>query len=113
MGHGKNKQKQSGGFGKEPKETREQRRRRIAEEAKAREVRWFVVNVVARYLGRLEGARAHGAGGRSAELQLYLESARRGRVYILLDDSSGRATRCEEKILVHKMCASWFVLSHK
>ncbi|KAL9182843.1 hypothetical protein ACHAXT_004122 [Thalassiosira profunda] len=37
MGHGKNKQKQSGGFGKEPKETREQRRRRIAEEAKARE----------------------------------------------------------------------------
>ena len=63
MGHGKNKQKQSGGFGKEPKETREQRRRRIAEEAKAREVRWFVVNVVARYLVRLEGARAREAGG--------------------------------------------------
>lgn len=39
MGHGKNsKQKnQKVGLGQEPKETREQRRRRIAEEAKARE----------------------------------------------------------------------------
>lgn len=39
MAHGKNKQKnQKVGLGQEPKETREQRRRRIAEEAKAREV---------------------------------------------------------------------------
>jgi len=38
MGHGKNKQKnQKVGFRQEPKETREQRRRRIAEEARAKE----------------------------------------------------------------------------
>ena len=40
MGHGKNKQKtQKVGLGQQPKETREQRRMRIEEEAKAREVR--------------------------------------------------------------------------
>ena len=40
MGHGKNKQKnQKVGLGQQPKETREERRRRIEEEAKAREVR--------------------------------------------------------------------------
>lgn len=39
MGHGKNKQKnQKVGLGQQPKETREERRRRIEEEAKAREV---------------------------------------------------------------------------
>lgn len=39
MGHGKNKQKtQKVGLGQQPKETREQRRLRIEEEAKAREV---------------------------------------------------------------------------
>ncbi|KAL7499408.1 hypothetical protein ACHAWT_009516 [Skeletonema menzelii] len=38
MGHGKNKQKnQKVGLGQQPKETREERRRRIEEEAKARE----------------------------------------------------------------------------
>ncbi|KAL7552140.1 hypothetical protein ACHAWF_015350 [Thalassiosira exigua] len=39
MGHGKNKSQKSQkvGLGQEPKETREQRRRRIAEEAKAKE----------------------------------------------------------------------------
>ena len=40
MGHGKNKQKnQKVGLGQQPKETREERRLRIEEEAKAREVR--------------------------------------------------------------------------
>jgi hypothetical protein len=40
MGHGKNKQKtQKVGLGQQPKETREERRKRIEEEAKAREVR--------------------------------------------------------------------------
>lgn len=39
MGHGKNKQKnQKVGLGQQPKETREERRRRTEEEAKAREV---------------------------------------------------------------------------
>ena len=39
MGHGKNEQKnQKVGLGQQPKETREERRRRIEEEAKAREV---------------------------------------------------------------------------
>ena len=39
MGHGKNKQKnQKVGLGQQPKETREERRQRIEEEAKAREV---------------------------------------------------------------------------
>mmetsp|Transcript_36323 Transcript_36323/g.78408 ORF Transcript_36323/g.78408 Transcript_36323/m.78408 type:complete len:117 (-) Transcript_36323:356-706(-) len=38
MGHGTNKQKtQKIGFGQEPKETREERRRRIAQEARARD----------------------------------------------------------------------------
>ena len=40
MGHGKNKHKnQKVGLGQQPKETREERRLRIEEEAKAREVR--------------------------------------------------------------------------
>jgi hypothetical protein len=40
MGHGKNKQKnQKAGLGQKPKETKEERRLRIEEEAKAREVR--------------------------------------------------------------------------
>ena len=50
MGHGKNKQKtQKVGLGQQPKETREQRRMRIEEEAKAREVR--VVKRLTYYLG--------------------------------------------------------------
>jgi hypothetical protein len=37
MGHGKNKQ-QKVGMGQEPKETKEQKRQRLADEAKAKEV---------------------------------------------------------------------------
>jgi hypothetical protein len=37
MGHGKNKQQQ-GGLGAVPKETKEQKRQRLADEAAAREV---------------------------------------------------------------------------
>lgn len=50
MGHGKNKQKtQKVGLGQQPKETREQRRMRIEEEAKAREVRVKRLTVLAGY----------------------------------------------------------------
>ncbi len=41
MGHGKNKKTQKVGVGQERKETKEERRLRLEEEAKAREVRWF------------------------------------------------------------------------
>ena len=39
MGHGKNKKNQKVGIGQERKETKEERRLRIEEEAQAREVR--------------------------------------------------------------------------